>query len=100
MNAASLNITAAELKARLDRIVGERTPTTARSAARLSAVENYLEEELAAMGLRVESVFFPCRGRTFRTTTAPVSARRRSPLVVRGCSESFFRGRKRNRSRR
>jgi Zn-dependent M28 family amino/carboxypeptidase len=84
MNAANLNVTAVELKARLDRIVGERTPTTARSAARLAAVENYLEEELTTMGLRVESDFFSYRGRNFRNIIARTSAPKRSPVVVLG----------------
>jgi Zn-dependent M28 family amino/carboxypeptidase len=84
MSASNVNITAAELRARLDRIVGERSPATATSAARLSAVERYLEEELAGMGLRVESDFFSYRGRSFRNIIARTSAPQRAPLVVLG----------------
>jgi len=84
MSAASPDITAAELRARLDRIVGERSLATAKSAARLLAVEQYLEEELAAMGLRVESDFFSYRGRSFRNVIARTSAPKRAPLVVLG----------------
>ncbi len=76
------NITAADLKNRLDRIVGERSPWT--SPARLGAVENYIEKEFTALGLRVESDFFFYRGRKFRNILAHSSSAKRAPLVVLG----------------
>jgi Zn-dependent M28 family amino/carboxypeptidase len=84
MSTSDFDITPAALRARLDRIVGDRGPTTSASAARLSAVENYLEKELSAMGLRVESDFFSYRGRRFRNIVAHTSAQNRAPLVVLG----------------
>jgi Zn-dependent M28 family amino/carboxypeptidase len=81
MSPSNARITSADLKRRLDHIVGERNPWS--SAARLSAVETYIERELSALGLRVESDSFSYRGKSFRNVVARTPARR-APLVVLG----------------
>jgi len=81
MSPSNLRVTPVELKNRLDRVVGERSPW--KSAARLSAVENYIEKEFSALGLRVESDPFRYRGRNYRNILARTPARR-APLVILG----------------
>jgi Zn-dependent M28 family amino/carboxypeptidase len=81
MSPSIARITSADLKRRLDHIVGERSPWS--SAARLSAVETYIEREFTALGLRVESDSFAYRGRSFRNILGRTPARR-APLVVLG----------------
>lgn len=73
--------TSADLKKRLDHIVGERSPWS--SAARLSAVETYIEKEFSALGLRVERDPFSYRGRSYRNILARTAAKR-APLVLLG----------------
>jgi aminopeptidase YwaD len=81
MSPTTSGVTSADLKNRLVRIVGERSPWSA--PARLSAVENYIEKEFAALGLRVESDPFSYRGGRYRNIIARTAARR-APLVVLG----------------
>jgi aminopeptidase YwaD len=81
MSPTTSGVTSADLKNRLVRIVGERSPWSA--PARLSAVENYIEKEFAALGLRVESDPFSYCGGRYRNIIARTAARR-APLVVLG----------------
>jgi Zn-dependent M28 family amino/carboxypeptidase len=81
MSPSNARVTSADLKKRLDHIVGERSPWS--SAARLSAVETYIEKEFSALGLRVENDSFPYRGRNFRNVLARTPATR-APIVVLG----------------
>jgi Zn-dependent M28 family amino/carboxypeptidase len=81
MSPSIARITSADIKRRLDHLVGERSPWS--SAARLSAVESYIEKEFSALGLRVESDPFSYRGKSFRNVLARTPARR-APLVVLG----------------
>ena len=81
MSPTTSSVTPADLKNRLVRIVGERSPWSA--AARLSAVENYIEKEFASLGFRVESDPFSYRGRRYRNIIARMPATR-APLVVLG----------------
>ncbi|HEX9445093.1 MAG TPA: M28 family peptidase [Candidatus Binatia bacterium] len=74
--------TIADLKVRLENIVGERSPFT--SPARLAAVEDYIEKELRALGLAVESDPFTYRGRSYRNIVARTGGGRDSPLFVLG----------------
>lgn len=82
MPAAIPTVAAADLKTRLEHIVGERSPFS--SPARLTAVENYVEKELQALDLEVESDPFSYRGRIYRNIVARTGGGRGSPMVVLG----------------
>jgi Zn-dependent M28 family amino/carboxypeptidase len=72
----------AELKQKLERIVGERSPLTSRH--HLAQVENYIEEEFKNYGLGIESDTFTYWGRSFRNIIAHTGADRKGSVVVLG----------------
>ncbi|TAK07756.1 M28 family peptidase [bacterium] len=74
MTASFPTASTAELKKRLQHIIGERNPFS--SPRHLAAVENYIEREFKSYGLSVESDNFTYWGRGFRNIighTAPHS---------------------------
>jgi len=75
-------VSTAELKKRLQRIAGERSPST--SPRHLAAVENYIEGEFKACGLRVESDTFTYWGRSYRNVIARAGDARNGPLIILG----------------
>jgi aminopeptidase YwaD len=82
MTAAIPRVAASDLKIRLERIVGERSPSS--SPARLSLVEDYIEKELKSLGLSVESDRFVDYGKTYRNFIARAGDARRAPRIIRG----------------
>ena len=68
MTASLPKVQPAELKTRLQRIVGERSPST--NPRHLAEVENYIEREFKSYGLSVESDHFTYWGRSFRNIIA------------------------------
>src|SRR5262245_32827221 len=71
-----------ELRRILARIVGERSPFN--SQRHLTAVEDFIEKELASYGLKVESDYFSYRGKKFRNIVGRLSPRRSGSLVILG----------------
>jgi len=68
MTPSTSRVSPSDLRKRLERIVGERSPF--RGQARLAAVENYIEREFKSYGLSVESDRFAYWGRNFRNLIA------------------------------
>jgi len=68
MTPSTSRVSPSDLRKRLERIVGERSPF--RGQARLAAVENYIEREFKSYGLSVESDSFAYWGRNFRNLIA------------------------------
>jgi Zn-dependent M28 family amino/carboxypeptidase len=66
----------------LQKIVGERSPFAGRE--HLTAVENYVERELASYGFAVESDLFHYRGETFRNVLGRCGHVPDAPLVILG----------------
>ncbi|MGH7830147.1 MAG: M28 family peptidase [Candidatus Binatia bacterium] len=72
----------AELKKKLQRIVGERNPYS--SQRHLTEVENYIEREFKSYGLSVESDHFTYWGRSFRNVVAHAGPDRNAPILILG----------------
>ena len=70
------------LRQRLQLIVGERSPFSGQR--HLTAVENYIEKELAGFGLKVESDSFFHRGRSFHNILARLGPQSGAGLVILG----------------
>lgn len=71
-----------QLRRTLKAIVGERSPFS--SQRHLTAVESFVEKELASYKLKVESDYFSYRGRNFRNIVARSGFQRSSSLVILG----------------
>ena len=71
-----------QLRRTLEAIVGARSPFG--SEPHLTAVESFVEKELAGYGLRVESDYFLYRGKKFRNIVARTSSPRSGSLIVLG----------------
>jgi len=71
-----------ELKKKLERIVGERNPST--TPRRLAEAERYIENEFKSYGLDVESDPFTYWGRSYRNIVGRGRANPDSPLVILG----------------
>jgi len=82
MSASLPTVSTAELKKRLQRIVGERNPST--SPRHLADVENYIEREFRAYGLGVESDTFTYWGRSYRNIIGRAGAASNGPLIILG----------------
>jgi len=70
------------LRQRLQLIIGERSPSSGQR--HLTAVENYIEKELASFGLKVESAYFSHRGRSFRNIVAGLGPQSGAGLIILG----------------
>ena len=75
-------VNAAELRKRLEHVIGERSPST--SQARLAGVEDYIEREFRSFGLSVESDSFVYWGKSYRNVIARAGAERGAPLTILG----------------
>jgi len=82
MTASLPRVSAADLKRRLEQIVGERSPSS--SPRRLSLVEEYIEREFKSFGLEVESDRFVYSGRSYRNIVARGRNAPGAPLVILG----------------
>jgi Zn-dependent M28 family amino/carboxypeptidase len=71
-----------QLRRILEEIVGERNPFSGQR--HLTAVESFIEKELASYGLSVESDYFSYRGRNFRNIIGRQSAQRAGSLIILG----------------
>jgi Zn-dependent M28 family amino/carboxypeptidase len=71
-----------KLRRILATIVGERSPLS--SQRHLTAVEDFIEKELASYGLKVESDYFSYRGKKFRNVVGRLSPHRSGSLVILG----------------
>lgn len=71
-----------DLRKRLERIVGERSPFS--SERHLIAVESYIESELKSFGLAVESDHFSYWGRSYRNVIGRAGTDPRAPLIIVG----------------
>ena len=63
-----------QLRRTLESIVGERSPFSGQR--HLTAVESFIEKELASYSLSVESDYFSYRGKKFRNIIGRQSAQR------------------------
>ena len=70
------------LRQRLQLIVGDRSPFNGQR--RLTAVENYIEKELATFGFKVESDYFSHRGQSFRNILAGLGPQSGAGLIILG----------------
>lgn len=75
-------VSSAELKKKLQYIVGERHPFT--SPRHLSVVEDYIQREFKGYGLKVESDAFLYRGGSYRNVIGHTEAERNAPVVLLG----------------
>ncbi len=82
MTAFFPTVSTAELKKRLQHIIGERNPFS--SPRHLAAVENYIEKEFEACGLSVESDTFTYWGRSYRNVIGSAGPTRNDPLIILG----------------
>ena len=82
MTASIPRVYAAELKKRLEHVVGERSPSS--SQPHLGLVEDYIEREFKGFGLAVESDSFVYWGRSYRNIIARAGAERGAPLIILG----------------
>ncbi|MBI2987424.1 MAG: M28 family peptidase [Deltaproteobacteria bacterium] len=82
MIASSPTTSTAELKKKLQRIVGERSPFS--NSRHLAAVENYIEREFESYGLSVESDTFTYWGRSYRNVIGRLGAARSGPPIILG----------------
>ena len=71
-----------ELRRNLIAIVGERSPVS--SQRHLTAVEDFIERELASYGLKVESDYFSYRGKKFRNILGRLNPDRGGSLIILG----------------
>jgi len=71
-----------ELRRILAVIVGERSPFS--SQRHFTAVEDFIENELASYGLKVESDYFSYRGKKFRNIVACLNPHRGGSLIILG----------------
>ena len=71
-----------QLRRILEVIVGERNPFSGQR--HLTAVESFIEKELASCGLSVESDYFSYRGKNFRNIIGRQSAQRAGSLIILG----------------
>jgi Zn-dependent M28 family amino/carboxypeptidase len=71
-----------QLRRILEVIVGERNPFSGQR--HLTAVESFIEKELASYGLSVESDYFSYRGKNFRNIIGRQSAQRAGSLIILG----------------
>src|SRR5438132_14108795 len=71
-----------QLRRILEVIVGERNPFSGQR--HLTAVESFIEKELASYGLAVESDTFSYRGKNFRNIVGRLSAQRGASLIILG----------------
>ena len=69
-----------ELRRNLVAIVGERSPFS--SQRQLTAVEDFIERELASYGLKIESDYFSYRGKKFRNIIGRLSPHRSGSLII------------------
>jgi len=81
MTASLPRVSAADLKIRLERIVGERSPSS--NPRRLSEVEDYIESEFKRLGLEVESDRF-VYGKSYRNIIARTANAPSAPLIILG----------------
>src|SRR5262252_11207695 len=70
------------LRRNLVAIVGERSPFS--SQRQLTAVEDFIERELASYGLAVESDYFSYRGKKFRNIVGRTTHQRGASLIILG----------------
>jgi Zn-dependent M28 family amino/carboxypeptidase len=82
MTESSPKVSPIDLKRRLQRIIGERSPLSSRE--HLSAVESYIEKEFRSFGLAVESDSFTYWGRSYRNIVASTAPDQKGPLIVLG----------------
>ena len=82
MIASLPTVSAAELKKRLQHIVGERSPFS--SPRHLAQVENYIEREFESCGLSVESDSFTYWGRSYRNVIGRAGPESNGPLIILG----------------
>ena len=82
MIASLPTVSTAELKKRLQHIVGERSPFS--SPRQLAAVENYIEKGFESYGLSVESDTFTYWGRSYRNVIGRAGPARNGPLIILG----------------
>jgi len=71
-----------QLRQTLEVIVGERNPFSGQR--HLTAVESFIEKELASYGLSVQSDYFSYRGKKFRNIIGRQSAQRAGSLIILG----------------
>jgi aminopeptidase YwaD len=71
-----------QLRRILEVIVGERNPFSGQR--HLTAVESFIEKELASYGFSVESDYFSYRGKNFRNIIGRQSAQRAGSLIILG----------------
>ena len=79
-----------ELRRILQVIVGERSPFSGQR--HLTAVESFIEKELASCGLGVESDYFSYRGRSFRNIIARLSSQGSGSLIILGAHVDSVQG--------
>ena len=79
-----------ELRRILQVIVGERSPFSGQR--HLTAVESFIEKELASYGLGVESDYFSYRGRSFRNIIARLSSQGSGSLIILGAHVDSVQG--------
>src|SRR5262245_39057987 len=70
------------LRRTLAAIVGERSPFS--SQRHLTTVEDFIKEELASYGLKVESDYFLYRGKKFRNIVGRLNPHRGGSLIILG----------------
>ena len=75
-------VSTTELRNRLERIIGERSPFS--TPRHLAAVENYIEREFESYGLSVESDSFTYLGRRYRNVIGRSGPERHGPLIILG----------------
>ena len=77
-----INVDPQQLRRTLESIVGERSPFSGQR--HLTAVESFIEKELASYSLSVESDYFSYRGKNFRNIIGRQSAQRAGSLTILG----------------
>jgi Zn-dependent M28 family amino/carboxypeptidase len=82
MTASLPRVSAADLKRRLEQIVGERSPSS--NPRRLALVEDYIEREFNSFGLEVESDLFVHSGKRYRNIIARARNAPSAPLIILG----------------
>lgn len=82
MIASLPTVSTAELRKRLERISGERSPFS--SSRHLAAVADYIEREFESCGLSVENDAFSYWGRSYRNVIGRLGSARSSPLIIVG----------------
>lgn len=82
MTAFTPSINPAELKKRLQHIVGERSPFS--SPRHLTSVENYIEKEFKGCGLSIEIDTFTYWGRSYRNVIGRAGPAGNGSLIILG----------------